>query len=159
MCSRKNKARSRNFGVKLFECNLALDRTAEAHAVLDRLHRQKKQYAVEAVEEIKQWKKEREDSTPEDLTRDEHRRLNKLRRRAKTSPTAFAYLHGSLLHAEKNSARHWSFSENPKRSRYTIDRVCTRRWVTATSRNDVTEMRSFSLNGFWKLTQSTPSRI
>ena len=89
------------FGVKIFECNLALDRTAEAHAVLGRLHRQKKQYAAEAVTEIKQWKKEREDSRPEDLTRDEHRRLNKLRRRAKTSPTAFAYLHGSLLHAEK----------------------------------------------------------
>ena len=89
------------FGVKLFECNLALDRTAEARAVLDRLRRQKKQYATEAVKEIKQWEKEREDSAAEDWTQNQQRKLRKARRRANTSQTAFAYLQGSLLYAEK----------------------------------------------------------
>ncbi|MGI9517813.1 MAG: tetratricopeptide repeat protein, partial [Pirellulaceae bacterium] len=87
------------FGVKLFSCYLAMQRTAEARVTLERLVSEKQRYANEAVEELKQLQAERSDDEAEP-TRQQMHQLRKLHRRAATNPAAFAYLRGSLLHAE-----------------------------------------------------------
>ncbi len=88
------------FGVKLFECQLQLDRTAEAEATLDRLQVEKHRYADQAKEELKKLKEEWKDRKPDDLTKAERHRLVGLARKASINPATIAYLRGSLLHAQ-----------------------------------------------------------
>jgi hypothetical protein len=57
------------------------------------------------IETIDSWENiDGDDGRHPPEMQDEHRRLNKLRRRAKTSPTTFAYLHGSCNRCWQNSS-------------------------------------------------------
>jgi tetratricopeptide (TPR) repeat protein len=88
------------FGVSLLQSLLALGRTQEAEAALERLVREKQRYAAEAAAELtalgEAWKARK----PEELTSEEQQRLNKLRKRAGVNFHAFAWLRGQLLDAQ-----------------------------------------------------------
>ena len=108
------------FGVKLFNCSLAMDDADRAETTLNRLIEEKKRYARDARKELETLRAEREsrqkkaetdpageedESKRRDLkeTERERRELQKLRklsRRAQTNPAAFAYFRGCLLHAK-----------------------------------------------------------
>ncbi len=88
------------FGVLVLQSFLALGRTAEAEAALERLSREKQRYAAEAVAELTKLNEEWKDRKPEDLNQNEVQQLNKLRKCAGVNLHTFAWLRGQLLDAQ-----------------------------------------------------------
>ena len=88
------------FGLKLFECRLALDRHAEARAALDQLTASKSRYAAEAASALSKLREEVKDLKPEDLSAEQRRKIVALTQRASVNAATFGYLRGSLLHAQ-----------------------------------------------------------
>ena len=88
------------FGVHLLECQLRLDRAAEARQTLERLQQEKERYAKVAAEALEKLTEEWKERKPEDLTEDEERSLNQLRKKAGVNRHTFAFLQGRVLAAE-----------------------------------------------------------
>ena len=88
------------FGVKLFEAQLQLRRTAEARQSLERLVASKDHYSTIARDELDQLRQEWKDRPFEELSRQEQRRLQQLSRRSVVNQSALAYFRGALLQAE-----------------------------------------------------------
>jgi len=87
------------FGVHLLECQLRINRTEEARSSLERLVREKERYAKAAAEALQKLSEEWKDKKPEDLSEDEHRRLNQLRKKAGVNHHTLAFLQGRVLAA------------------------------------------------------------
>ena len=93
------------FGVLIFQSLLALNRTEEAGAALERVNREKQRYAEEARQELEQLNEEWKDKKPDGLSDDQHQRIHKLRKRSGVNPHAFAWMRGQLLFAEGKPER------------------------------------------------------
>ena len=87
------------FGVKLLECRLALGHIAAAREAWERLVREKQRYAQTAAEELKRLNEAWQHRKPEDLTEEEQRRLQLVRKKAGVNRHTFAFLHGRILAA------------------------------------------------------------
>lgn len=87
------------FGVHLLECQLRIDRAEEARQTLLRLQQEKERYAKAAAEELRKIGEDWKDKKPEDLSEDEQRRLNQLRKKAGVNRHTLAYLQGRVLAA------------------------------------------------------------
>lgn len=87
------------FGVHKLECQLRLDQPDLARQTLERLRREKARYAKTAAAELQQLNEERQHRKPEDLSDQERRRLNQLRKKAGVNQHAFAFLEGRVLAA------------------------------------------------------------
>lgn len=87
------------FGVHLFHAELALGRSDEAEATLERLIREKQRCSEEALATLQEFSEfiEKEGRKTEDLSDAENFRLNKLRQRAGINHHTFAFLRGRLL--------------------------------------------------------------
>jgi tetratricopeptide (TPR) repeat protein len=88
------------FGLKLFNCHLSQNRTAQARTTLEQIIASKKQAATQAQAELKDLSEDLKDKPPEEITPDQHRRVRKLQARASVNLETFAFLWGSLLHVE-----------------------------------------------------------
>lgn len=88
------------FGVKLFECQLQLQQTSAAEATLKRLASEKERYAAEAKDALLKLKEEWKDKKPDELSKEERRKLQRLSRIAAVNPATMAFLRGTLLHAQ-----------------------------------------------------------
>ena len=118
------------FGVKLFDCYLAIGNTVSAEETLDRLVREKRHYAETARDELRELKKARQKKAheqdgdgppvtpvekskdavgtadhqppapPVELSREEIQKLRKLTRAHQSNPAAIAYFRGCLLYAK-----------------------------------------------------------
>ncbi len=89
------------FGVKLFECYLALDWTEQAAETLDKIVERKEQYSKVAALELERYEKENENRRPEDISDDERRRLNKLSKKAGVNFDTLNFFRGNLLFSQK----------------------------------------------------------
>lgn len=88
------------FAVQLFECQLLLQQTAEAEVTLNRLATEKERYAAEAKDELRKLKEEWKNKKPEEMSKEDRRKLQHLSRKATVNPATLAFLRGSLLHAQ-----------------------------------------------------------
>ena len=90
------------FGVKLFNCRLALGDTAAARETLELLKVRKRDAATAARDELLELERRREEGgrAPADLTDQERRDRLRLRKRMGVNQATFAYLEGLLLHGE-----------------------------------------------------------
>ncbi len=90
------------FGVKLVECQIAIDQPAKAREALERVHVEKQRYAAEAREKLQALRREDEeqDRKAEDLDEQQRRERRQLILRAGVNPHAFAYLEGRVAAAE-----------------------------------------------------------
>ncbi|RMH06316.1 MAG: hypothetical protein D6704_07485 [Nitrospirae bacterium] len=92
------------FGVKLLTCLLDLGQLGEARTVLSTLKARKQAYAQEAQEELKtlkvQLQEKKLEEYPEPEARKLRHQLSKLKAQATMNPTTWAFLEGTLLHAE-----------------------------------------------------------
>lgn len=90
------------FGLKLFDCLLAMEQTAKARQALDKIVERKERYAKQATEELQCLldKYEKNNKKMEDLNEQELRKLQKLHRNASTNQAAMAYLRARLFNNE-----------------------------------------------------------
>ena len=92
------------FGLQLVTCLKALDRTAEARALLEEVFQRKDVAVSESRKKLAEWAKEREGAKPEELTEQQKVQLRKLRARASWNPYAMEFLMGSLLLQEGDAS-------------------------------------------------------
>ena len=88
------------FGLKLFECLLAMDKTVEARQTLDKITERKAQSSVSAMEELQRIQEANKDKKPEQIDDRTVRQMQKLQRRTSTNVATMAFLRGRLLSAE-----------------------------------------------------------
>ena len=88
------------FAVKLFECQLQLQQTSEAEATLNRLATEKVRYAAQAKDDLLKLKEDWKDKKPDDMSKEDRRKLQRLSRMATVNPATMAFLRGTLLHAQ-----------------------------------------------------------
>jgi predicted AlkP superfamily phosphohydrolase/phosphomutase/tetratricopeptide (TPR) repeat protein len=88
------------FGVQLFNCFLALNKTLEAEEVLNIIIEHKQNYALKAKTDLEELLTTLQAKTPEEISEQDQYRLRKLRAKASTNLTTIAYLQGSLLQAQ-----------------------------------------------------------
>lgn len=94
------------FGVEQFHCHLALGQTAQARQLLARIEANKQAAAELAQRDAENLEAEikAKEQADEQVADDQHRRLNKLKKRAGTNRMTLAFLHASLLSAEGRHA-------------------------------------------------------
>ena len=86
--------------MKLFECQLQLQQTSEAEATLNRLATEKVRYAAQAKDDLLKLKEDWKDKKPDDMSKEDRRKLQRLSRMATVNPATMAFLRGTLLHAQ-----------------------------------------------------------
>jgi len=90
------------FGVHLFHSLIAVDNVEAAAEVLTEIKENKQRYASEAQGELQKLVTDykEKDQTANDIPEKEQRRMRKLQARASFNTHAFAFLEGSLRHAQ-----------------------------------------------------------
>lgn len=90
------------FGVHLLDCYLNLKQIKQAEQTLGRLQKEKKRYSGLALLELQKLQASYNDKKLEDLTQDQLRTLNQLRKKSGVNSNTFAYLRGRVLAAKND---------------------------------------------------------
>lgn len=88
------------FGIKLFDCFIALNKTEEAEIFITKALKIKEKVMETAKEELKQLAEKLKDKKLEEYSQAELNQLRKLRAKASVNPAAVAFFRGSLLYAQ-----------------------------------------------------------
>lgn len=88
------------FGVRIFEAQLQMRRTAEARQTLARLLETKTHYAALAKDELTKVLEEFQGRPWSDLSKEQQRRVRHLQQRSRINQISLTFFRGSLLYAE-----------------------------------------------------------
>ena len=88
------------FGIQLVSCYQTMEMISDARVLLEEIFQRKRRNARKAAKELKEYREKLKDRKPEELSREEQRRLRNLKAEASKSPYAMEYLMGALLFAE-----------------------------------------------------------
>jgi tetratricopeptide (TPR) repeat protein len=91
------------FGIQLVICYQALGEMREARSLLEELFSRKEKAARKAARELEELKDRNQAISPGDITREDRRKIRKLRYQASTSQYAMEYLMGTLFLVEGNA--------------------------------------------------------
>ncbi|NOQ63248.1 MAG: tetratricopeptide repeat protein [Methyloprofundus sp.] len=93
------------FGVHLLDCYLSLKQIKQSEQTLERLQKEKKRYAAVAVLELQALQETYKDKAPEELSENQLRELNQLRKKSGVNAHTFAYLRGRVLAAKNEHVK------------------------------------------------------